>query len=135
MVASVNGTTYNGLARACSPVSRLPAVPSGCPTTAFMDCSQVSKQPGTCCDHISSTDFQVDVQAQQLLSLTHSGFALGPNVGWFRTILNMSWKGPVPLVMLFPKFLSPQDRHGTPRGLPPPEWHHLSLILFPLRMH
>ena len=45
MVASDNGTTYNGLAQSCSPVSRLPAVASGCPTTAFMDCYQVKKQP------------------------------------------------------------------------------------------
>ncbi|KAL3148640.1 hypothetical protein ABBQ38_014063 [Trebouxia sp. C0009 RCD-2024] len=45
MVASDSGPTYNGLTNACSPVTRLPAVPSGCPTTAFMDCSQVQERP------------------------------------------------------------------------------------------
>ena len=41
MVARDNGTTYNGLAKACNPTSRLPALASGCPTTAFADCNQV----------------------------------------------------------------------------------------------
>ncbi|DBA74582.1 TPA: hypothetical protein ACH3X2_009454 [Trebouxia sp. C0005] len=40
MVARDNGTTYNGLASSCSPVSRLPSAASGCPTTAFVDCDQ-----------------------------------------------------------------------------------------------
>ena len=64
MVASDNGTTYNGLARSCSPVSRLSAVASGCPTTAFMDCYQVKKQPAC--------------PAQHLLSPAHSGTMLKP---------------------------------------------------------
>ena len=42
MVARDNGTTYNGLASYCTPVSRLAAVSSGCPTTAFADCDQVN---------------------------------------------------------------------------------------------
>ncbi len=42
MVARDNGTTYNGLASSCSPVSRLASVASGCPTTAFVDCYQVT---------------------------------------------------------------------------------------------
>ena len=41
MVARDNGTTYNGLASSCTPVSRLASVASGCPTTAFADCDQV----------------------------------------------------------------------------------------------
>lgn len=41
MVARDNGTTYNGLARSCTPTSRLPALASGCSTTAFADCNQV----------------------------------------------------------------------------------------------
>jgi len=42
MVARDNGTTYNGLASSCSPVSQLPSVASGCPTAAFVDCYQVT---------------------------------------------------------------------------------------------
>ncbi|KAL0035306.1 hypothetical protein WJX77_000193 [Trebouxia sp. C0004] len=45
MVARDNGTTYNGLASTCSPVSRLPSVASGCPTTAFVDCYQARLGP------------------------------------------------------------------------------------------
>ncbi len=41
-VARDSGTTYNGLASSCSPVSRLPSVASDCPTTAFVDCYQVT---------------------------------------------------------------------------------------------
>ncbi|DBB14474.1 TPA: hypothetical protein ACH3X3_004761 [Trebouxia sp. C0006] len=45
MVARDNGTTYNGLASSCSPVSRLASVASGCPITAFVDCDQARLTP------------------------------------------------------------------------------------------